>query len=208
MKYLILLIALLSACQSEPPTTTTTPAVKQAPVAAQVSAAAKTTCQDCATCAGCAAAKSPDYFYSPFVVSLAGSHHFKQVSFKDVGLKRTEPGPNDPLLEVIAESLAFHLSESQLNVQAQVSYDESILDPSNHVACGGDHLYVDIWRSGDDRLGYSLWSGCGDNDNFAWKEVPATFEPSDLASVVEPLAASITESLARATKNSCFQKSC
>ncbi len=202
MKYLILLISLLSACQAEPASTTTTPTVQQAPVAA------KEKCEDCATCGKCGAAKSPDYFYSPFVVSLAGSHHFKQVSFKDVGLKRTEPGPNDPLLEVIAESLAIHLSESQLNVQAQVSYDETILDPLNHVACGGDHLYVDIWRSGDDRLGYSLWSGCGDNDNFAWKEVPASFEPTDLALIVDPLAASITESLAQATKNSCFQKSC
>ncbi len=199
MKYLILPLLLLSACHSEPVSVvkTVTPPV-----------AAKETCGDCSKCGTCGAAKDPGYFYSPFVVSLAGTHHFKQVSFKDVGLKRLEPLPNDPLLEVIAESLAAHLSESQLNVQAQVSYDATILDPLNHVACGGDHLYVDVWRAGEDRLGYSLWSGCGDNDNFAWKEVPAQFEPNDLASLVDPLTASITESLAKATQKSCFQKSC
>lgn len=205
MKYLILPLLLLSACHSEP-TTVTKATVAKATVAPT---AAKEACGDCSKCGKCDAANDPGYFYSPFVVSLAGTHHFKQVSFKDVGLKRLAPVPNDPLLEVIAESLAIHLSESQLNVQAEVSYDASILDPLNHVACGGDHLYVDVWRAGEDRLGYSLWSGCGDNDNFAWKEVSAHFvEPKDLASLVDPLTVSITESLAKATQKSCFQKSC
>ena len=195
MKYLTFTLLFAAACSTQPPGESAAPKAKPA-VEAQA--------QTCATCDHAA----PSYFYSPFVVRLAGGHHFKSVSFKDVGLKRATPTPDDPLLEVIAESVAIHLSESPLNVEAEVSYDPSVLDPSNHVACGSDRLYVDVWRSGEDKMGYSLWSGCCDDDNFAWAEVPATFNPADLPVAVDPLAASIIESLATATQKSCFQKSC
>lgn len=210
MKYLILVFLALAACDSGSKATATTTTQDIAPAAAAQQAATAPQAEAKAekACDGNCKNTNPSYFYSPFVVSLAGNHPFKVVSFKDVGLKRATPVPNDPLLEVIAESVAQHLSQSTLNVEAAVSYDEAILDPNNHVACGSDHLYVDIWRSGDTKFGYSLWSGCGEDDNFAWKEVPATFEPDDLATVVEPLAASITETLSAATAKSCFQKTC
>lgn len=208
MKYLLLILGLLAACESTPGSNTAQKAMvetdektKEVVIDQKTKKTKEETCEACKH-------EDPTYFYSPFVVRMAGQHQFKSMSFKDVGLKRTEPQPNDPLLEVIAESVALHLSHGPLKIDAEVAYDPTILDPANHVACGSDHLYVDVWRRGNDHFGYSLWSGCGDNDNFAWKEVDASFDPEDPAVAVEPLATSIIDSLSAATKNSCFQKSC
>ena len=86
----------------------------------------------------------------------------------------------------------------------------TILDPSNHLACGSDHLYVDVWQSdAPKRWGYSLWSGCGEDDNFAWKEI--SYEPSvagDLSHDVKPLAQSIVASIREANARGCYQKTC
>lgn len=156
------------------------------------------------------AEKAPaQYHYSPFVVHLEGSP-FAEVSFKDVGLARPNPTPTDPLLEAISESFAYKIREhGTFGGDSQVVYDERILDPDNHLFCGSNHLYVDVWHSqSPDRWGYSLWSGCGEGDNFAWKEVPATGDAKDLPDQVEPLTSSIVESLAEASANNCFQKTC
>jgi hypothetical protein len=149
------------------------------------------------------------YYYSPFVVKLNGAD-FDTVSFKDVGLDRETTDPNDPLFEVIAASFAYEISKrNSLDYEAQVIYDEEILDPGNHLYCGTNHLYVDVWKSSSpDRWGFSMWSGCGEIDNFAWKEVPDTSPSDDPTVHVEPLTAGIVEALADAAKSNCFQKSC
>lgn len=149
------------------------------------------------------------YYYSPFVVKLGGGH-FDTVSFKDVGLARESKEANDPLLEVISQSFALKVNQHEaLGYDTEVTYDEQLLDPANHLSCGLNHLYIDVWQSSSpDRWGYSLWSGCGEFDNFAWKEVPATAGDEDLTQHVEPLTSHIVESLAEAAKSKCFQKTC
>ncbi|QDG54299.1 hypothetical protein FIV42_27200 [Persicimonas caeni] len=153
--------------------------------------------------------EAKSYYYSPFVVKLAGGK-FDTVSFKDVGLDRESTDANDPLLETISHSFARKVAAHKvLGYQAEVMYDEEILDPSNHLYCGLNHLYVDIWQSSSPkRWGYSLWSGCGELDNFAWKEVPDTVADEDLTLYVEPLTSHIVDSLAEAARSNCFQKSC
>lgn len=149
------------------------------------------------------------FHYSPFYVELKGAGEFDIITFKDVGLKRSTTDPNDPLLEVIAESLSYSISESDLGYgPAYVSYAEELADPASHKACGQNHLYVDVWKSRDSRYGYSLWSGCGESDNFAWKELEIPAKGSNLADEVEPLTRSITESIAEAKASQCFQKHC
>ncbi len=110
-------------------------------------------------------------------------------------------------MEVIAESLAQHLTESGVGMMTQVAYDEDMLDPNNHTSCGQHHIYVDVWRKSEEAWGYSLWSGCGEDDNFAWIEVQAPGS-DDITAAVEPLTQSIVQSLTKASETSCFQKSC
>lgn len=134
---------------------------------------------------------------------------FSTITFKDVGLHRGSSDPNDPMLEVIAESLSYELQSSpKLEVrQSRVEYHSELSDPSNHMSCEVDHLYVDLWN-GRDRWGYSLWSGCGEEDNFAWREVEIPQDVTRLPDRVEPLTDDITRSLARAHETQCFQKRC
>jgi hypothetical protein len=150
-----------------------------------------------------------EFFYSPFVVKLEGGP-FDTVSFKDVGLKRESKDPDDPLLEILSESLVYEFSQQDaLDYEARVVYDPKILDVSNHLYCGANHLYIDVWHSSSpDRWGFSLWSGCSDIDNFAWIEVPDTRSAADLTLHVEPLTAGIVNELAKAAASNCFQKTC
>jgi hypothetical protein len=192
MKYptaLILSLTVLTACQQPKEVQPEATAPVQ-PVVAEVSAEG-----------------AGDFSYSPFVVNVKGSKFFQSISFKDVGMKRASKDPNDPMLEVIAESLAQHLMETGDGMMTQVAYDEGLLDPNNHTACGQHHIYVDVWRKSDVAWGYSLWSGCGEDDNFAWIEVPAQ-RSDDITTAVEPLTLSIVQSLNKAAETSCFRKSC
>lgn len=154
-------------------------------------------------------AQDDEYYHSPFVVALGGGE-FDKVTFKDVGLPRDGDGPDEMLLEVISESFAQQImARSDFDYEAAVSYDAEILEPSNHLHCELDHLYVDVWQSSSpERWGYSLWSGCSERQNFAWREIPAPADDADLADWVEPLTDSITDTLAEATERGCFQKSC
>lgn len=152
----------------------------------------------------------PTYYYSPFVVRIE-SPQFDTVSFKDVGLDRAEPAPHDPLLETISQAFVYEVSNhTDLNYEGEVVYDERILDPANHLYCGERHLYIDVWRSeSPERWGYSMWSGCGESDNFAWNEVE--IKPSEKPSLTEevsPLAESIADKLAEASDANCFTKAC
>jgi hypothetical protein len=142
-------------------------------------------------------------------VELAGPGEFDLITFKDVGLQRKDLSPTHPLLEVLAESLSYKISDSALGYgPAMVSFDEKLADPENHRACGQNHLYVDVWKTGAGSFGYSLWSGCGEADKFAWHELDTPASGETLADQVEPLTKSITESIATAKANQCFQKQC
>jgi hypothetical protein len=155
--------------------------------------------------------ESTESHYSPFGVKLANGEHFHIISFKDVGLRRQDPKPNDPLLETIAQSLAYELQVAEgMQLSPRVVHDEALADPKEHVKCEANHLYVDVWRGeAPDRWGYSLWSGCSMEGQFAWREVPSTTDPDeDMTKAVEPLTEGIVESLADARQKGCFQKTC
>ena len=152
------------------------------------------------------------HHYSPFVLAVQSPRSlFRKISFKDVGVRIDKEELREGIYETMAETLASELRvEAALSMPASVIYDEAILDPSNHLACGSDHLYVDVWQSdAPKRWGYSLWSGCGEDDNFAWKEI--SYEPSvagDLSHDVKPLAQSIVASIREANARGCYQKTC
>lgn len=203
MKYILLTIffasfTLFTACEK-------TPAPSPAPGVQTISAADPvSTTQTCEECE-----RARDYQYSPFYVTVSGGEHYHTITFKDVGLLRTDHTIHDPLLEVIAESISQELANGALGYHAEVAYDHSLADPSNHRACGDRHVYVDVWNRDETTWGYSLWSGCGEDDNFAWKEVkgPAMAD-GELYERVEPLARSIHNSLQAAEQTECFRKSC
>ncbi len=159
--------------------------------------------------------KKPEYHYSPFVLKVSSPNSaFKKISFKDVGLRHLDKdqATRHGFYETMAESLAYELQmNEELDMSAsRVIYDEAIVDPANHLACGSNHLYVDVWRSAEPtRWGYSLWSGCGEEDNFEWREVE--FEPAtdgDVIKDVSTLSKSIMESLEQADARGCYQKAC
>ncbi|MEL6179101.1 MAG: hypothetical protein AAFS10_09110 [Myxococcota bacterium] len=153
---------------------------------------------------GCGASASHNR-YSPFTLKVS-SGPFEVVSFKDVGLMSHEPVESDPLLETIAESLSHKLTAQGQG--SQVNYSAAIMDPTNHCACESSHLYVDLWRTQASGWGYSLWSGCGEEDQFAWREVVGVPARVDLIEQVEPLTQSILDDLSRATRRGCFRRSC
>ncbi len=153
---------------------------------------------------------APQYHYSPFVVQVPDSGmQFRTITFKDVGTHRATPAPDDELLQAVAEAVAHNLQMTpELEVrESLVSYQEELSDPANHLACETEHLYVDVW-DGSDKWGYSLWSGCSEDDNFDWKQVEIPADSVDLPSRVEPLGRAIARSLVAAHRNGCFTKSC
>ena len=151
--------------------------------------------------------------YSPFVLEVKSQSVFKRISFKDVGAKLAQEQAS-LVYESLAEALSMELAQRPtLKMSAEVAFDESITDPTNHLACGSDHLYIDFWRGQNPaRWGYSLWSGCGEDDNFAWKELKsAALERPELTEPTEqvaPLARDIVETLAQAAQRGCYQKAC
>lgn len=157
-------------------------------------------------------ATKPSHHYSPFVLDVKSKRSlFRKISFKDVGVHVTRDELRESLYETMAESLASELTvDTALSMPASVVYDEAIMDPLNHLACGSDHLYVDVWKSdAPSRWGYSLWSGCGEDDNFAWKEVSFSPHPAgDVTEEIKPLAQSIVASIREANKRGCYQKTC
>ncbi|MFW5968606.1 MAG: hypothetical protein ACOCV2_13865 [Persicimonas sp.] len=151
-----------------------------------------------------------DFAYSPFFLELEGGE-FDTVSFKDVGLERVDGEPDELMLEAVAESLAYELSErsDETGYEAEMAYDEKMADPSNHVHCGLNHLYIDLWQSeSPDRWGYSLWSGCSEIDKFASDELPDEHPDADAATQVEPLTESIVDDVVDASEEECFQAQC
>lgn len=149
--------------------------------------------------------------YSSFGIRT-DAEEFEVISFKDVGLDRSDPTPTDPMLEAIAQSLAYQMNlKNELRLEPRVFRDETLADPSEHTHCEDHRVYVDVWRSeSPDRWGYSLWSGCSAAQKFAVNEVPMEKPPesTDVSDAVEPLAREIADSLTAAVESDCFRRSC
>lgn len=143
---------------------------------------------------------APGPHYSPFVVQMSHPElPFHQISFKDVGMS-VAPKERAFMYETIAQSLAVALAEHpQQPMSSEVLFSSEAADPNSHLACGSAHIYVDLWQPSAERYGYSLWSGCGEDDQFRWQEVDGS---------VEPLAHDIAEALRRAVQSNCFTRHC
>ncbi len=143
--------------------------------------------------------------YSPFVVQLTGGQ-VENISFKDVGLSFGDEA--SAVYEAMANALASEIvAESALPWTAQMTYEPAVMDPANHVFCGDRHVYVDLWRSeSPERWGYSLWSGCGEESQFAWEEV--TTADAAWMNNVTPVAQAITADLSDAHETGCFVRTC
>ena len=155
--------------------------------------------------------------YSPFVLDVHGpqSLPFHVISFKDVGVSTDDD--RSALYESIAESLANELmtvhpnASIDMSMMSEVRHDDAITDPASHVACEGGHIYVDVWRAGGEGdYGYSLWSGCGEDDRFAYNDhvAPGANGGGDLIASVEPLTRDIADALRSAVQTRCFQRHC
>jgi len=157
------------------------------------------------------AADAPGHRYSPFAIRLDGHGTFDVVTFKDV----SHP-PLDPALqtdELMAEAFTLALRGTHPGLLTEVVHEPALLDPGNHVFCDRRHLYVDVWRSpqaapiDSPRWGYSLWSGCGEDDRFAWQEVdgPAAY---GLAEQIDRVVDLIARRLSVADARACHQRRC
>ncbi len=159
------------------------------------------------TMSAAGAPDGPTHRYSPFAIRLDGHGAFDVVTFKDVS--RPLPDPALQTDELMAEAFAIALRATHPRVLTEVVHEPELLDPGNHVFCDRRHLYVDFWRSGPDpaRWGYSLWSGCGEDDRFAWQEVdgPAAY---DLAEQIERVVDDIARRLGVADARACHQRRC
>lgn len=146
--------------------------------------------------------------YSPFVVEVSGQGVlFEQITFKDVGMS-VAPEDRAFVYETIAESLSSQLAEEAgMSLDVQVVYSEDTADPAFHRACGANQVYVDLWHDASSpKWGYSLWSGCGEEAQFAWRELGTS--GADPATTIEPLTRDIAANLAHAVAASCFTKHC
>ncbi len=132
---------------------------------------------------------------------------FNRITFKDVGMS-IPPDDRAFVYETIAESLSARLSEDAgMSLDVQVLYSDAAADPAHHRACAANHVYVDLWHdAAGPKWGYSLWSGCGEDAQFAWRE--RTARGPDPAITVEPLTRDIVADLAHAVAIGCFSKHC
>ena len=146
--------------------------------------------------------------YSPFVIH---THHdalpFALISFKDVGMSLPET-ERIVAYEALAEALSMDLRRELTDLSSEVRHTVEILDPAAHVACEGEHIYVDLWKAGGG-WGYSLWSGCGEDDEFAHREVAsAAVGAEDMTRSLQPLSRDIAEQLMAASRSGCFTRHC
>lgn len=146
-------------------------------------------------------------WYSPFVVDISSPHMaFETISFKDV-TKGGISSSRDEIMETLADGLGTSIVDDPVfNASYELRYDEEITKPSNHVSCGQNHLYIDVWEYAD-HFGYSMWSGCSADDEFAHSSVVVkpSDDPTDL---IAPLVSDIHKKLAKAHSTKCFLKTC
>ncbi len=154
--------------------------------------------------------EAASHHYSPFMLKTKDAElPFRTISFKDVGVSGVSE-PNEVLYETLAESLALELSSPDFApLASKVVYTEELLNPDNHVSCSGKHIYVDVWSTQEPaQWGYSLWSGCSEDERFVWEQLPRPVSKEDLVESLQPLTRSIATRLQEATHKSCFLKSC
>lgn len=157
----------------------------------------------------------PGPHYSPWVVTLQSraepgvEQQFDEISFKDVGLSSFTPAERPETFEAIAQSLATQLGgDAELPLQSHATYSEAMSRPENHRSCAPRHVYVDLWESEDPaRWGYSLWSGCGEDDRFAWEELSRTGDAHG-GEAITRLTRHIAGSLRTAIQTGCFTRRC
>lgn len=142
--------------------------------------------------------------YSPFVVKMTSELPFEVISFKDVGMS-VDPSARHLVYEEVAESLSVALaSDVDLPMSSAVHYASEMSDAASHLACGAEHIYVDLWApTGSERWGYSLWSGCSEEDRFAHQEVDRVGDAD-----IDTLTRHIAVSLRRAVSTGCFLRRC
>jgi hypothetical protein len=150
------------------------------------------------------APESPDPVYSPFLLRLDHGQPFGLISFKDVGMSLAEE-ERTLVYESLAEGLAMALREDAAPMSSTVHHDHEVADPANHVHCEGRRIYVDLWSEADG-WGYSLWSGCSEDDQFAHRAVRANRD--DRLASLDPLAADIASTLRDAVRTNCFTRHC
>lgn len=145
--------------------------------------------------------------YSPFVIDVAHEQlPFRQITFKDVGMSLA-PEDRAHVYELVAEELREGLREA--GIDASVSHDVRWSEPAHHLACQGQHIYVDMWQAGQGdgtgNWGYSLWSGCEAESEFGRGDVPSE---RDGAVAAQPLARHIAQRIQDAADTHCFRKRC
>ena len=146
----------------------------------------------------------PNADYSPFVLRLSGHTTFSTISFKNV---TTGVSASQVDFELMAESLAMALRQSHPHILVEVVYAPEFLNPTNHLFCAERHLYVDFWGLQTGQVwGYSLWSGCGEDDRFAWRQFDGYFR--NIALQIERITLDMGRSLKRADERACYQRAC
>lgn len=142
--------------------------------------------------------------YSPFVLQMSTELPFQRISMKDVGMS-IAPRQRNEVYEHVAMSLSTALAaDAELPMSSEVLYSAEDADPASHLACGYQRVYVDLWQpQGQERWGFSLWSGCSEEDEFAHREVQRQ-GPDD----VDALTRSIAHALRKAVQTRCFTQSC
>ncbi|MEZ4472917.1 MAG: hypothetical protein R3F60_19450 [bacterium] len=95
---------------------------------------------------------------------------------------RLQPGQREAVLEAVAEAVAGRLG-------GRAEHHPEWTTPAWHGQCRGEHLYVDLWRSpGPDRLGFSVWQGCGADDQLMSVELPTAPEAFESSAWVDEAA--------------------
>lgn len=145
--------------------------------------------------------------YSRWVVDVRGAElPFDEITFKDAGLSLIELARRDAVDEAIARALADALGSDALS--ASVRRSEAAGRPESHLFCAPRHVYVDLWHGrSPERWGYSLWSGCADEQRFAWRELEREAGSSERA-MIERLAGGVAGDLREALRTRCFTRSC
>lgn len=160
-------------------------------------------------------ASDAQVWYSPFIVRVDGDKLFDTISFKAVGGFSGDKAARQRLFERLAGFLAEGLRQGPgLKVTTAVYFDAFIADPASHCACEGRHAYVDFWRAQepDGKWGFSLWSGCNADSQFAWQEVsrPQSQAKTSTQDEAMPriLGLQVAKTLAQAMRSGCADSSC
>ena len=143
-------------------------------------------------------------FESPYVLQMSTEAPFDRISMKDVGMS-IAPNEREAMYERVASSLSTALADDdELPMSSVVLYSQEKETPAGQLTCGHQQVYVDLWEpNGQQRWGYSLWSGCGEEDEFAHREVDRAH-----AKDVDTLTQSIAKALRHAVATQCFSREC